>query len=99
VAGGFIYYVSREGVTGVRDQVAGNIPEMLARIRRHTTLPVVVGFGVSTRAQVGQIAAMADGVVVGSALVNCIREHLGAPDRIVARLAAVADDLVAGTRR
>jgi tryptophan synthase alpha chain len=99
VAGGFIYYVSREGVTGMRDQVAGNIGEMLARIRRHTTLPVVVGFGVSTRAHVAQIAATADGVVVGSALVNCIRENLGAPAKIVARLAAVMDDLVAGTRR
>jgi len=98
-ASGFIYYVSREGVTGVRDQVAGNIPEALARIRRHTSLPVAVGFGVSTRAQVSQIAAQADGVVVGSALVNCIRENLGAPDRIVSRLTAVASDLVAGTRR
>ncbi len=97
-ATGFIYYVSREGVTGVRDQVAGNIPEAVARIRRHTALPVAVGFGISTRAQVAQVAAVADGVVVGSALVNCIRENLGAPAKIVARLEAVARDLVAGTR-
>jgi tryptophan synthase alpha chain len=98
-ATGFIYYVSREGVTGVRDQVAGNIPEMLGRIRKHTTLPVAVGFGISTRAQVAQIAAQADGVVVGSALVNCIKDNLGAPEKIVARLTAVASDLSAGTRR
>lgn len=98
-ATGFIYYVSREGVTGVRDQMAGNIPEAVARIRRHTALPVVVGFGISTRAQVAQVGAMADGVVVGSALVNCIRENLGAPDKITKRLAAVAADLVAGTAR
>lgn len=98
-ATGFIYYVSREGVTGVRERVADNIPESVARIRRQTKLPVVVGFGISTRAQVAQVAAAADGVVVGSALVNCIRENLGAPDRIVARLAAVAADLVAGTQR
>jgi len=50
-ATGFIYYVSREGVTGMRDQVAANIPEAIARIRRHTTLPVAVGFGISTQAQ------------------------------------------------
>lgn len=98
-ATGFIYYVSREGVTGVRERMADNISEAVARIRRHTTLPVVVGFGVSTRAQVSQVGAMADGVVVGSALVNCIRENLGAPDKIIARLSAVARDLVAGTPR
>lgn len=96
---GFIYYVSREGVTGVRDRVADNIPEAVARIRRQTKLPVSVGFGISTRAQVTQVAAVADGVVVGSALVNCIRENLGVPDKITARLAAVAKELVAGVKR
>jgi len=54
-ATGFIYYVSREGVTGVRDQVAANIPEAVAAIKKHTTLPVVVGFGISTREQVRQV--------------------------------------------
>ena len=98
-ATGFIYYVSREGVTGVRDRVAENIPEAVARIRRHTALPVAVGFGISTRAQVKEVAAMADGVVVGSALVNCIRDNLGAPEKIVARLGTVARDLVGGTQR
>lgn len=98
-ATGFIYYVSREGVTGVRAQVAGGIPEAVARIRAHTTLPVVVGFGISRRDQVSQVARSADGVVVGSALVNCIQENLGDAGRIVARLRAVAADLVAGTAR
>jgi len=74
---GFIYYVSREGVTGVRDQVAGNIAEAVSRIRKYTTLPVAVGFGIGSRAQVAQVAAQADGVVVGSALVNCISGNLG----------------------
>lgn len=98
-ATGFIYYVSREGVTGVRDQVAANIPEAVARIKAHTPLPVAVGFGISTRPQVAQVAAAADGVVVGSALVNCIRDHLGRPDEITAKLRAVATDLAAGTKR
>jgi tryptophan synthase alpha chain len=96
---GFIYYVSREGVTGVRDQVAGNIPEAVARIRSRTTLPMVVGFGIGTRAQVAQIAAQADGVVVGSALVNCIRDHLTDRSGIPAAIGARAADLAAGTHR
>jgi tryptophan synthase alpha chain len=98
-ATGFIYYVSREGVTGVRDQVAGNIPEAVARIRAHTTLPVAVGFGIGTRAQVAQVAAQADAVVVGSALVNCVRDNLGNRARIAPALAAKAADLVAGVAR
>ncbi len=98
-ATGFIYYVSREGVTGVRTDAAANVPAAVARIRAHTSLPVAVGFGISTRAQVAQVAAQADGVVVGSALVNCIRENLGNPAKMTARLAAVTADLVAGTRR
>ena len=96
---GFIYYVSREGVTGVRDQVAGNIPEAVARIRAHTTLPIAVGFGIGSRAQVAQVAAQADGVVVGSALVNVIRDHLADRTKIAPALAARAADLSAGVQR
>lgn len=97
-ATGFIYYVSREGVTGVRDQVATNIPEAVAAIKRHTALPVVVGFGISTRDQVRQVAKHADGVVVGSALVNVIKAALSDRPAASARLREVAADLVAGTR-
>jgi tryptophan synthase alpha chain len=96
---GFIYYVSREGVTGVRDQVAGNIAEAVARIRAHTTLPIAVGFGIGSRAQVAQVAALADGVVVGSALVNCIRDNLGDRANVASAIAAKAADLVAGVKR
>lgn len=98
-ATGFIYYVSREGVTGVRDQLAGNIGGAVAQIRAASALPVVVGFGLSTRAHVREVAAAADGVVVGSALVNCIREHLGEREQMLAALRARTSDLVAGTRR
>lgn len=98
-ATGFIYYVSREGVTGVRSEVAGGIPEAVARIRAHTTLPIAVGFGIGTRAQVAQVAAAADGVVVGSALVNIIKDNLAARAKIAPALAAKAADLVAGTQR
>lgn len=99
VTTGFLYYVSREGVTGVRDQVAGNIPAAIAQIRKHTQIPTVVGFGIGTRAQVAQVAQHADGVVVGSALVNCIRENLADKAKIPAVIGAKAADLSAGTKR
>jgi tryptophan synthase alpha chain len=98
-ATGFIYYVSREGVTGVRDRVAGGIPEAVARIRHHTELPVAVGFGISSRAQVAEVAAHADGVVVGSALVNIVRDGLGSRGEIAAALGRRVADLSAGTLR
>jgi len=98
-ATGFIYYVSREGVTGVRDQLAGGIGEAVARIRTHSKLPVAVGFGISTRAQVAQAAALADGVVVGSALVNVIRDGLGSRQGIGPALAAKVADLSGGTTK
>lgn len=96
---GFLYYVSREGVTGVRDQVAGNIPQAVARIRAQTKLPMVVGFGIGSRAQVAEVAAHADGVVVGSALVNVVRDHLADRAKIGPAIAARSADLAAGTKR
>lgn len=98
-ATGFIYYVSREGVTGVRKEAATNIPEAMQRIKSRTKLPVVVGFGISSRAQVAEIASHADGVVVGSALVNCIRDNLGSPEAIAGALKKVMVELFAGTGR
>jgi tryptophan synthase alpha chain len=98
-AGGFIYYVSREGVTGVRTTVATNIPESVAAIRRHTPLPIAVGFGISTRAQVGEVARHADGVVVGSVLVNCIARNSAEPSRALEELRSVTRDLAQGLRR
>jgi tryptophan synthase alpha chain len=71
-ARGFIYYVSREGVTGVRNSIAQSLEEKIALIRNHTQLPIAVGFGISTPEQAAQIARMADAVVVGSAIVDLI---------------------------
>jgi tryptophan synthase alpha chain len=98
-ATGFIYYVSREGVTGVRDRLAVGIPEAVGRIRAHTKLPVAVGFGISTRAQVEEVAAEADGVVVGSALVNLVRDGLGARGGIGPALGRRVSELSGGTKR
>jgi tryptophan synthase alpha chain len=98
-ATGFIYYVSREGVTGVRDQLATGIPEAVAQIKRRTQLPVAVGFGISTRAQAAEVAAHADGVVVGSALVNIIKDNLADRTQISSQLFARAADFAAGMQR
>ena len=98
-ATGFIYYVSREGVTGVRDTVAANVPEAVARIKAHTELPVVVGFGIGKREHVAEVAKHADGVVVGSALVNVIRDNLADRAGIAPAIGARAADLTAGVRR
>lgn len=93
-AGGFIYYVSRTGVTGERSDVAADLREHIALIRACTTLPIAVGFGISTPAQVAEIAAVADGVVVGSALVRRIGEG-GDTDAMVAEVGALARGLCA----
>src|SRR5438105_10371670 len=71
-ARGFIYYVSREGVTGARDSVAQSLEEKLTMIRRYTDLPIAVGFGISNPEQATTVAKIADAVVIGSAIVDLI---------------------------
>ena len=72
---GFIYYISREGVTGMQSKVASNLASQVAKIRTHTSLPVAVGFGISNPGQAKLVATSADAVVVGSAVVNQIAKH------------------------
>ncbi len=98
-ASGFLYYVSLEGVTGERAELPPSIAPAVAEIRRHTKLPVVVGFGVSKAAHVRQIAAVADGVVVGSALVNTIATRLEDRASIPAALSAKLAELRTGLAR
>ena len=74
-ARGFIYYVSREGVTGMQTQVADTIAQMTAKIREHTDLPIAVGFGISSPEQAKRVAQHAEAVVVGSAIVNKVAEQ------------------------
>ena len=69
---GFIYYVSRIGVTGMQSEVADTIGAMTAKIRAHTDLPIAVGFGISTPEQASIVAQNAEAIVVGSAVVNQI---------------------------
>jgi len=79
-AEGFVYYVSRLGVTGAQVEVASGIAEQVTIIKQATDVPVCVGFGVSNPAQAAQVASMADGVVVGSAIVKLIEKNGTSPD-------------------
>ena len=87
-ASGFIYYVSREGVTGAQSSVASSIADRVAQIRQHTKLPIAVGFGISTPEQAREVAEVADGVVVGSAIVKKINEDPAGVREFVALLVA-----------
>ncbi len=98
-AGGFIYYVSRTGVTGARAEMATDLAQQVAVIRKHTDLPIAVGFGISTPEHVATVtAAGADAVVVGSAIVKRIEEH-GQDADLVAKVTAFVAPLAAATGR
>ncbi len=98
VSTGFVYAASTMGVTGARPVVSGAAQTLVGRLRAHTNRTLCVGLGVSNGAQAAEVAAFADGVIVGSAFVNAILE---APDdeRGVEAVAALARDLAAGVRR
>lgn len=95
---GFVYAASTMGVTGARSSVSGAAEELVARVREVTDLPVAVGLGVSTGEQAAEIAAYADGVIVGSAFIRLVQESpsIEEAERAVAGLAA---ELAAGVRR
>ncbi len=94
---GFIYYVSREGVTGAQTDVAQGVAQRVGLIRSMTQLPVVVGFGVSTPDQVRAVAGCADGVVVGSTIVRKIAE-LGDSEQMVSSVTDFVRELVGAAR-
>lgn len=72
---GFLYLIARRGVTGAPTEVGAEIKSLLKRLRRHTRLPVAVGFGISRPEQVAALDGLVEGVVVGSALVECCEQH------------------------
>jgi tryptophan synthase alpha chain len=90
---GFIYYISREGVTGMQSKVSETIAAMTAKIRAHTPLPIAVGFGISNPEQARAVAASAEAIVVGSAVVNRIAEH-GKSRDLVPRVTEFVKSLV-----
>ncbi len=81
-AKGFLYYVSREGVTGARDSIATSLPQKIAELRKISDLPVAVGFGISNPEQARDVAQHADAVVVGSAIVDVVAKHGDKPEMI-----------------
>jgi tryptophan synthase alpha chain len=81
-AKGFIYYVSREGVTGAREGVAASLSQQMKELRKASSLPIAVGFGISTPDQAREVARDADAIVVGSAIVAQVAEHGAKPDLI-----------------
>jgi len=103
---GFIYYVSIAGITGTKAADAGAAAQAVERLRRHSRLPVAVGFGIRTPEQAAQVARIADAAVVGSALVDEVAQHLDAAgtarpelaEAVLSRVAALAQG-VRGARR
>jgi len=96
---GFVYYVSITGITGAAMADPAKVTAAVARIKRHTKLPVAVGFGVRTAEQAAVIAAGADGVVVGSALVNALKASLDRDEKTTAKTVTVVVNLVAELAR
>jgi tryptophan synthase alpha chain len=97
VSSGFIYAVSRTGVTGARQEMTGDARALVKRIRRFTKLPVAVGFGISTAEQFAEVGKFAEGAVVGSAIVQAIEQN---PGREAATVAEFVTQLLAvGSQR
>lgn len=95
---GFIYYVSLRGVTGARSSLSEDLESSLQMIRSETDLPLAVGFGVSTPEQVQMVAAVADGVIVGSAIVSLLEQTAGQTDQLQ-RAGDFVASLKAATRK
>ncbi len=89
---GFVYLISRLGVTGVSDQLPTDLPQTIGRLRSVCTLPICVGFGVSRPEQARSLGAHADGIVVGSAIVRAANESVDAAVRLAAGLRAALDE-------
>jgi tryptophan synthase alpha chain len=98
---GFVYAASLMGITGTRDAVSGDASALVKRVRDYTSLPVAVGLGVSSGAQAAQVAAFADGVIVGSAFVRRLLEAAGGEHDAagISAVRALTAELSAGVRR
>ncbi len=93
-AQGFIYLVSLTGVTGARKQVQGNLSDFVGRVRKLAQVPLAVGFGISTPEQAANVGNLADGVIVGSALINAVAEGDNKPDAGAAFVKSLQDGLI-----
>lgn len=100
--GGFVYYVSITGITGTKSAASTDVAKAVSRLHRHTDLPVAVGFGIKTPQQAGEVAAVADAAVVGSALVDAIARGLDdrgkAPSGLVNDVLSFVSEMSASVR-
>lgn len=94
---GFVYYVSRLGVTGAQRELSSSLADEVARVRAAASIPVAVGFGVSTGAQAREVAKLAEGVIVGSAIVDRMAKAKSDSERVES-VRALTRELVAGVR-
>ena len=99
VSTGFVYCVSLTGVTGARAMLSDEVAPMIVELRKHTDKPISVGFGVSTPEQATQVAQIADGVIVGSAIVNVIEENMDDEGKMLAAVKQFTSNLDAGVKQ
>jgi len=95
---GFLYFVSVTGVTGAREAVSRDVRKYVEKVRRFTSLPVGVGFGISNAKQAGEVCAYSDGVIVGSAIVSLIARHSGSKS-LIKKVSGFVKELKDGIRR
>ena len=98
VSTGFVYCVSLTGVTGARTMLSDEIAPMITELRQHTDKPIGVGFGVSTSEQAKQVADIADGAIVGSAIINVVEENMDDETKLLTAVKQFASDLASGVK-
>ena len=98
VSTGFIYCVSVTGVTGARTTLSDEVAPMIAELRKHTDKPICVGFGISTPEQATQVAQVADGAIVASAIINVYEENIDDEAKLLTAVKQFASDLASGVK-
>ena len=98
VSTGFIYCVSVTGVTGARETLSDEVASMIAELRKHTDKPICVGFGISTPEQAEQVAQVADGAIMASAIINVYEEYIDDETKLLTAVKQFASDLAAGVK-
>jgi len=98
VSTGFIYCVSVTGVTGARTMLSDEVAPMIAELRKHTDKPISVGFGISTPEQATQVAQVADGAIVASAIINIYEKHIGDEEKLLTAVKQFASNLAEGVK-
>ena len=99
VSTGFIYCVSVTGVTGARATLSDEVAPMIAELRKHTDKPICVGFGISTPEQATQVAQIADGAIMASAIIDVYEENIEDEVKLLSAVKRFASDLAAGTKK